>query len=136
MKRSFPWLGPVLAVAGMVSYFSYFSRFPTLRDFPWVNLPVILLGVLVSAVAVRAAWTAKSLERGLSLAGLLLSVAIAGFFVWYVFVETYDLPGTAGVVRVGSRAPSFRLLDQNSLPVTLSDYRGNKVILVFYRGYW
>ncbi len=122
----------------MVSYFSYFSRFPTLRDFPWVNLPVIVLGLSLSVWGVRDAFRsrAQSRQRNMSLAGLLLSLAVAGFFAWYVFVETYHLPGADGVVQVGSKAPTFRLLDQNSLPVTLSDYHGNKVILVFYRGHW
>jgi cytochrome oxidase Cu insertion factor (SCO1/SenC/PrrC family) len=40
-------------------------------------------------------------------------------------------------VRVGSTAPDFTLPDENSKPVTLSDYRGRKaVVLVFYRGHW
>jgi cytochrome oxidase Cu insertion factor (SCO1/SenC/PrrC family) len=40
-------------------------------------------------------------------------------------------------VRVGSTAPDFALPDENSKPVTLSDYRGRKaVVLVFYRGHW
>ncbi len=122
----------------MVSYFSYFSRFPILRDFPWLNLPVIAVGLLLSILGVREAFGSKapSLGRNMSLASLVLSLAVSGFFVWYVFVETYQLPGADGVMRIGAKAPTFRLLDQNSLPVTLSDYRGNKVILVFYRGHW
>ncbi len=122
----------------MVSYFSYFSRFPTLRDFPWVNLPVIAVGLLLSIWGVREAFRsrAQSLQKNANLAGLVISLAVSGFFVWYVFVETYHLPGADGVMQVGSKAPTFRLLDQNSLPVTLSDYRGTKVILVFYRGHW
>lgn len=40
-------------------------------------------------------------------------------------------------VKAGDKAPDFTLEDQDGKPVTLSDYRGKKaVVLVFYRGYW
>jgi mycoredoxin-dependent peroxiredoxin len=35
-------------------------------------------------------------------------------------------------VEVGDRAPDFELKDQHGAPVKLSDYRGKKVVLVFY----
>jgi len=34
--------------------------------------------------------------------------------------------------EVGSKAPEFTLPDQNGNPVSLSDYRGKKVVLYFY----
>jgi cytochrome oxidase Cu insertion factor (SCO1/SenC/PrrC family) len=51
---------------------------------------------------------------------------------------TQQLPATdLERVKVGSLAPDFTLPDERSKPVTLSDYRGRKsVVLVFYRGYW
>jgi cytochrome oxidase Cu insertion factor (SCO1/SenC/PrrC family) len=40
-------------------------------------------------------------------------------------------------VKVGQPAPDFTLEDADGRPVTLSDFRGKKsVVLVFYRGYW
>ena len=40
-------------------------------------------------------------------------------------------------VKIGDPAPDFTLEDADGKPVTLSDYRGKKsVVLVFYRGYW
>ncbi len=40
-------------------------------------------------------------------------------------------------VKAADPAPDFTLEDQDGKPVTLSDYRGKKtVVLVFYRGYW
>jgi cytochrome oxidase Cu insertion factor (SCO1/SenC/PrrC family) len=40
-------------------------------------------------------------------------------------------------VKAGDAAPDFTLEDQDGKPVTLSDYRGQKtVVLVFYRGHW
>ncbi len=138
MKRALWWFGPVLTVAGFFSYFLYFARFPDLRDVPWVNLPAVALGVVLSALGTRAVWTAAApiWKRVLASAGLLASLGIGAFFPWYLFVETSELPGEAGVVAVNSPAPPFRLLDQHGLPVALNDYRGHKVVLVFYRGHW
>lgn len=45
----------------------------------------------------------------------------------------------SGAIRpplVGQVAPDFRLADQNGKSVSLSAARGEKVVLVFYRGYW
>ena len=40
-------------------------------------------------------------------------------------------------VRVGQQAPDFTLEAAGGRPITLSDYRGRKrVVLVFYRGQW
>jgi cytochrome oxidase Cu insertion factor (SCO1/SenC/PrrC family) len=40
-------------------------------------------------------------------------------------------------VKVGQPAPDFTLENMDGKPVSLSDYRGKKnVILVFYRGQW
>ena len=38
--------------------------------------------------------------------------------------------------KVGQQAPEFNLVDQNGTSVSLSAARGQKVVLVFYRGYW
>lgn len=38
------------------------------------------------------------------------------------------------MIAVGERAPDFTLLNQDGEKVSLSDYRGRKVLLVFYPG--
>jgi cytochrome oxidase Cu insertion factor (SCO1/SenC/PrrC family) len=43
---------------------------------------------------------------------------------------------TARPPLVGEAAPDFTLADQNGKPVRLSAARGEKAVLVFYRGYW
>ena len=52
--------------------------------------------------------------------------------------DGHDLPGTElERVRVGDVAPDFTLASLGGPPVTLSDFRGQRrVILVFYRGQW
>ncbi len=49
-----------------------------------------------------------------------------------------DLPGVdTGRVAVGDIAPDFSLMSYAGTVTTLSDFRGDKnVVLVFYRGYW
>ena len=53
-------------------------------------------------------------------------------------VDGHELP-PADLERVlaGGAAPDFTALSSTGEPVTLSDYRGEKnVILFFYRGHW
>ena len=53
-------------------------------------------------------------------------------------VDGHDLP-PADLERVtaGDPAPDFTALSSSGEPITLSDYRGEKnVILFFYRGHW
>jgi cytochrome oxidase Cu insertion factor (SCO1/SenC/PrrC family) len=46
-------------------------------------------------------------------------------------------PADLDRVKAGSLAPDFTLESKDGHAVTLSDFRGNKnVILVFYRGHW
>jgi cytochrome oxidase Cu insertion factor (SCO1/SenC/PrrC family) len=46
-------------------------------------------------------------------------------------------PVDTGRVALGDTAPDFTLLSRSGDPVTLSDYRGERtVLLVFYRGHW
>ena len=39
-------------------------------------------------------------------------------------------------IQVGQVAPDFTLLDVEGNRVTLSDFRGKKVVVVFSRGHW
>ncbi len=53
-------------------------------------------------------------------------------------VDGFDLaPTDLQRVAVGTMAPDFSLEAMTNDTLTLSDYRGNKnVVLVFYRGHW
>ena len=52
--------------------------------------------------------------------------------------DATDLPPSdLNRVKVGDQAPDFTLENIDGKPISLSDYRGKKtVVLVFYRGYW
>jgi len=132
------WIGPLLAGAGAVSYFTYFARFPALRDFPWVNLPLVGAGLAVSAAGAWRAYARPQRFRGriLGPAGLAVSGLLAGLFGFYVFGLSYRLPAPTDTTLVLERAPDLTLSDSAGRPVRLAALRGRKVVLTFYRGYW
>jgi hypothetical protein len=124
------WIGVLLAVFGLVSYFTLAVRVAALRDVPVLNLALVAAGAALSAVAIgrRRSWWA--------LAGLALSAACAAMLFGYVFVLSEQLPTTEQVVPVGAAAPAFELPDGAGGTVALGDYAGRRVVLVFYRGFW
>jgi hypothetical protein len=131
-------MGPLIVFAGAVSYFVVFAYFPVLRDVPWLNLSLVLVGVVVCVVGLWRAFAESPSGWGrlFAVCGLLVSLSIAGLFVFYVFALSYRLPEPSEETARLDLAPDFTLTDQHGRPVTLSDYRGGNVVLVFYRGHW
>jgi hypothetical protein len=134
----FLWLGPLLVLVGSISYFLAFARFPGLRDFPWVNLPVVVAGLAMSAWGMRRAFDPlrSRAVKILGLAGFGLSLLLALLFGAYIFYLSYQLPGISDAPQVLTVAPDFALPDPSESMVRLSDLRGQKVVVVFYRGHW
>ena len=137
-RNNFAWIGPALTFAGVVTYFMWFARIPLLRDFPWVNLPLVVLGVALSFLGVKAVFGGKRpwSRKLAAAAGLVLAAALATLFIGYVFVLSSMLPDARQDTLAMARAPSAALTDPGGAVVDLSDYRGRKAVLVFYRGYW
>lgn len=131
------WFGPILVFLGAVSYFQVFVFYPGLRDFPWVNLPLVWIGLGLTGLGLWRAYARSAVYRGkiLGCIGMFLSIALAGLFHFYVFYFSYHMPA-AGLAATMQEAPDFVLTDQNGQQVRLSDFRGKKVVLTFYRGYW
>jgi hypothetical protein len=129
------WLGPLVTFVGAVSYFLVFARFAALRDFPWVNLPLVLIGAAISVAGLRFA-LARSRGKILAAIGATLSIALTVLFCGYVFVLSYTLPDPSAETLALDQAPGFELQDENGDLVSLADLRGTRVILVFYRGFW
>jgi hypothetical protein len=124
------WIGVLISAFGLISYFTYFARFPALRDVPKVNFALVLIGLAVSGwglVRRRSLW---------SIAGIVVSAACAGLLAVYVFVLSNGLPDAEQVIQVGETAHAFALPDQEGRIKTLDDYRGSNLVLVFYRGFW
>src|SRR5277367_7052937 len=160
MRRSWNWAvwaGVVLVVAGILSYPLYCVRFPALRDFPWVNLPLIVFGLALLAVGVVRAFRQPELHRGKIFGSVLalLALALSGVFLYGIFIGArHVLPASHGAPQVGQIAPDFTLPDSRNEPVNLygllnSAFAPNgatatatgtdrtaAVVLIFYRGYW
>jgi hypothetical protein len=160
MKRSWNWAlwtGAVLVIAGVLSYPLYFVRFPALRDFPWVNLPLIIFGLALLAVGLARAFRQPELHRGKIFGTVLavLSLALSGAFLYGIFIGArHMLPASHGAPQVGQVAPNFTLPDSRNNSVNLRDVlsstfapagatgsgaaaeRTAGVVLIFYRGYW
>ena len=132
------WLGPPVVFAGALSYFMVFARFPALRDFPWVNLPLVLGGVALSAIGVWRAFARPAIYRGKVLGpiGLLISGGLGALFVAYVFVISTWLPAPTVASMTLDDMPDITLSDQDGRSIGLRDYRGRNVLVVFYRGFW
>lgn len=130
--------GFAVTVVGVTSYYLYFFQFPALRDTPWVNVPLSLLGVVLAGMGWVRILRAKGqwARKGLGAVGFALTLGFAGLFNWYVFDLSYHLPDGARAPEVGAWAPEFALADQHGKTVALADFRGKKVVVVFYRGFW
>ena len=85
----------------------------------------------------------SSVVKGVVLVGVAVVLALG---TWLIMGseprlgphDGLDLPGTdTGRVAVGNIAPDFSLMTYAGNVTTLSDFRGEKnVVLQFYRGYW
>jgi AhpC/TSA family len=122
----------VLIALGAIAAYTSLLRVPLVRNHPEGYVVAFAVATALGALAVvRARGRRWPAWLAMSLSGLLL---IGG--AWFDF-SVARVPVAATVLRVGERPPDFRLADASGRPVTLSEYRGQKpVILVFYRGYW
>lgn len=136
------WIGLVIAVGNFQLYYYIIFTSPDLRDNPWINMPLSWLGI---ALVVAGAWhvfrqdrgTLRGiLKKGFTATAFMLTLFLVGLANWYVFSFSYTLPESLSAAATEDRAPEFALLDHDSQPVSLSDYRGKNVVLVFYRGDW
>lgn len=124
------WIGPVITLVGLVTYFSYAAKIPDLRDSAALNLVVVSLGVAV------AAWGALRRRNWKSWAGLLTSGALAFLLFAYVFVLSSQLPGAETAAAVGSEAPPLVLPDQTGRVIDIAGFSDRRLVVVFYRGFW
>ena len=124
------WIGPLVALIGLVTYFTVAVRFPALRDSASVNLTLAALGV-------GAAFGGLMRHRNWkSWLGASVATVAAALLVGYVFVLSNQLPSPDTAPVVGAVAPPLELPDQTGRMLALDDLLGDRVLVVFYRGYW
>lgn len=142
------WVGFVLTLAAFMTYFSVFIWFPVTRDFPWANLPIFLLAIVLLVMGVRRGFAGGRPHptRSKIITSIIatLSVLVIAFFVFTVFIAARWLPPSKGAPQVGQQAPDFTLTNTTGKQVSLTELRTapidgkapKGVLLVFYRGYW
>lgn len=137
-RNHLPWIGVVVTLAGALSYFAFFARFPATRDVPVVNLPVVLAGALVTGLGLVRSWRRSGplWRKGLSAVAMGVSGLLAAGFLFYVYGLSYRLPPETGRTAGLDAAPDVALTATDGRTVRLADWRGRRVVLVFYRGYW
>jgi peptidoglycan/LPS O-acetylase OafA/YrhL len=124
------WVGPLIALTGLVTYFTVAVRFPDLRDSAIVNLVLVIGGAAI------AAWGLLRRRNWKSWIGFGAAAFFASLLCAYVFVLSNQLPSANYAVAVGAAAPPLELPDQTGRVVSLEDFRGERVLVVFYRGFW
>lgn len=133
-----PFLGFVLSFAICFSYVTYFVFDEQVRDNPWA----IIVGSFCAAVIAiyGAVFTVRHTSRRVlktaNFIFALLAVFFPIIFTFFVAKLSYDLPSKKLALQGDKVAPSFTLLDSQEREVSLKDFAGRNVLVVFYRGYW
>ena len=142
------WVGFLLTLGGAFSFLLVFVWIPATRDFPWANLLIFLISVVLLVVGIRRGFASDRrhpiISKIVTSLVAFLSFAVITLFIFSVFVFARWLPPSTGAPQVGQKAPEFTLQDQTGKQVSLSELLSTpvngsapkSVLLVFYRGYW
>ena len=142
------WVGLLLTLGGGFSFLLVFVWIPATRDFPWANLLIFLIAVVLLIVGIRRGFASDRRRPILSKIATslvaLFSFAFIALFIFSVFVFARWLPPSKGAPQVGQKAPEFTLQDTTGTQVSLNQLLSEpvngtapkSVLLVFYRGYW
>ena len=142
------WVGFLLTLASVLSYFFIFIWFPFTRDFPWANLVLFAIAAVLLFVGFRRGFSASRphpvrSKIVTSIVGL-LGVLVIALSIFSIFIAARWLPASKGAPHVGQKPPEFTLPDATGKQVSLSELISTPVngkapkgvLLVFYRGYW
>jgi hypothetical protein len=140
------WTGFLLSIFALLSYPFLFVNWAFTRDFPWANLVLFAIALVLLFLGIRRAF-APGRRRLSKIVGSLvatLGVLMLALFIFGAFIAARWLPASTGAPQVSQKAPDFTLTDTNSASVSLSQLltqpinnRAPKgVLLIFYRGYW
>ncbi len=140
------WAGFLLSITALFTYPFVFVRWPVTRDFPWANLVLFGIALVLLFVGVRRAFAPDRRRLSKIMAPIVatVSVLVLGLFLFTLFVASRWLPAAHGAPQVGQKAPDFSLADTSGKSVSLEELRSapingkspRGVLLVFYRGYW
>jgi hypothetical protein len=130
------WGGPLLAVAGLVSYFALFARWPVTRDVPWLNLPMVWGGALIALAGAVTAFKRGGWRIGAGALGSLLALGCAALLTFYCFVLSAQMPDAGEGSAEGAQFPTLVLAAHDGTEVDLGEISGGKLMVVVFRGAW
>jgi len=139
------WAGFVLTITALLSQGLYFTRIPGQHIFPWINLALAAVAVILLGMGLVRAFRQPQIYRGKVSGSIatVVSLAVLAFTV-SLFVGVRAMPASPGAPRIGQKAPDFTLTDSNGQQVSLAQLLSTPIgtskpkaaLLVFYRGYW
>jgi hypothetical protein len=140
------WLGFLLSVFALLSYPLVFVNWAGTRDFPWANLVLFAVAMLLVFLGIRRAFAPDRRRVSKIVASVVtaLSVLVLGMFIFAAFVAGRWLPPSTNAPQVAQKAPDFSLTDTNNKTVSLTELLSQPIngkpakgaLLIFYRGYW
>src|SRR6185437_7957141 len=90
------WIGFVFSIAAFLTYFFVFVQFPVTRDFPWANLLIFAVALILLFLGVRRGFASDrphpTRSKIVSSIVATLGVVILGLFVFTIFVVGRWLP--------------------------------------------
>ncbi|WP_372367298.1 hypothetical protein [Candidatus Uabimicrobium sp. HlEnr_7] len=133
-----PFLGFIISFAICFSYISYFVFNERIRDNPLI---IIITSFIVGLIATYGAISTihKSSKKILKIANFifaLLALIFPLIFTFFTTTLSYDLPDQNLALQGDVVAPVFTLIDSNEHKVSLQDFSGKNLLVVFYRGHW
>src|SRR5260370_14312160 len=113
MKRfNWPiWAGFLVSITALFTYPFVFVRWPVTRDFPWANLVLFGIALVLSFVGVRRAFAPDRRRLSKIVAPIVatLSVLVLGLFLFSFFIASRWLPASHGAPQAGQKAPDSNL---------------------------
>jgi hypothetical protein len=140
------WAGFLLSLVALLSYPFLFVRWAITREFPWANLILFAVALVLLFFGLRRAFEPdkRIVSKIFSSLAAAFGVFLLAGLLFVFFIAGRWLPASPAAPQVGQKAPDFTLTDVNDKPVTLAQLLtepvNNKppkgVLLIFYRGYW
>jgi hypothetical protein len=141
------WAGFLFTLVAGFSYPFVFVRWPITREFPWANLILFAIALVLLFLGLRRAFKRdrRIVSKIFSSLAAAFGVLMLAALLFLIFVMGSWLPPSSAAPEVGQKAPDFTLIDSNDKPVALAQLltepsinnkRPKAVLLIFYRGYW
>src|ERR1051325_5518641 len=105
------WLGFILSIFSFLSYPFIFANWATTRDFPWVNIPLFILALVLLFVGLRRAFAPgrRLVSKITAPIVTMVSLLVIAMFIFTAFVVSRWLPPSTNAPQVNQKAPEFTL---------------------------